>query len=288
MERKQIIKNFASPSVAYRGKPFWSPIVDPEIFAKVRANVSCNKIGKHSNAVVYLLRQKMKCGYCGENMSGECGTSKQGVRTYYYKCHGRKNLRNGCKQQPYRKEILEKFVLDSIITELKKPGQMDYIVQGLLALQESQIKANSTLSILEREQKQNESAMENIMNAVERGFYTAAANKRMKEQEDRQAELERLIIIERSKMQVKVTASEIRAYYEEALMKEPQMLINFLIREIIVFDDEIHIHFNSPLQTGPDAGQGLSVGNSQINPRLCRGRRRASATSIWTKNPPML
>ena len=27
--------------------------------------------------------------------------------------------------------------------------------------------------------------------------------------------------------------------YEEALMKEPQMLINFLIREIIVFDDEI-------------------------------------------------
>ena len=59
----------------------YPPIVDSEIFAKVRAKVSCNKIGKHSNAVVYLLRQKMKCGYCGENMSGECGTSKQGVRT---------------------------------------------------------------------------------------------------------------------------------------------------------------------------------------------------------------
>ena len=52
-----------------------------------------------------------------------------------------------------------------------------------------------TLSILEREQKQSESAMENIMNAVERGFYTAAANKRMKELEKRQEELERLIII---------------------------------------------------------------------------------------------
>ena len=96
-----------------------------------------------------------------------------------------------------------------------------------------------TLSFLEREQKQNESAMENIMNAVERGFYTAAANKRMKELEDRQAERERLIIIERSKMQVKVSEKEIRAYYESALLQEPQMLINFLIREIIVFDDEI-------------------------------------------------
>ena len=157
------------------------------------------------------------------------------------------------------KEILEKFVLDSIIAEPKKPEQMDYIVQGLLALQESQIKANSTLSILEREQKQNESAMENIMNAVERGFYTAAANKRMKELEERQEELERLIIIERSKMQVKVTVSEIRAYYEEALTKEPQMLINFLIRAII----EIHIYFNNPLQTGPDASQGLSVCNRE-------------------------
>ena len=116
---------------------------------------------------------------------------------------------------------------------------MDYIIQGLLALQKSQIKANSTLSILEREQKQNESAIANIMTAVERGFYTAAANKRMKELEDRQAELERLIIIERSKMQVKVSEKEIRAYYEAALLQEPQMLINFLIREIIVFDDEI-------------------------------------------------
>ena len=97
------------------------------------------------------------------------------------------------------------------------------------------------------------------MNAVERGFYTAAANKRMKELEDRQAELERLIIIERSKMQVKVSEKEIRAYYESALLQEPQMFINFLIRESIVFDDEIHIYFKSPLQTGPDASQGLSV-----------------------------
>ena len=56
----------------------------------------------------------------------------------------------------------------------------------------------------------------------------------MKELEDRQAELERLIIIERSKMQVKVSEKEIRAYYESALLQEPRMLINFLIREIIV------------------------------------------------------
>ena len=136
---------------------------------------------------------------------------------------------------------------------------MDYIVQSLLALQESQIKANSTLSILEREQKQNESAIANIMTAVERGFYTASANKRMKELEDRQAELERLIIIERSKMQVKASEKEIRAYYEAALLQEPQMLINFLDTRDHRVRRRNHICFNSPLQTGPDASQGLSV-----------------------------
>ena len=56
-----------------------------------------------------------------------------------------------------------------------------------------------------------------------------------------------------------MSEKEIRAYYESALLQEPQKLINFLIREIIVFDNEIHIYFNSPLQTGPDSDQGLSV-----------------------------
>ncbi len=56
-----------------------------------------------------------------------------------------------------------------------------------------------------------------------------------------------------------MTEKEIRAYYESALLSEPQMLINFLIRQIIVFDNEIHIYFNSSLQTGPDASQCLSV-----------------------------
>ena len=31
----------------------------------------------------------------------------------------------------------------------------------------------------------------------------------------------------------------------------------------MVFDDEIHIYFNSPLQTGPDEGQGLYVCNRE-------------------------
>jgi len=236
----------------------YPPIISQEIFTQVREKVNANKYGKRSVDVVYYLRQKMKCGYCGESMIAECGTSGQGDRRYYYKCHGRKNLHNGCRQKAYRKEILQKFVLDNVIAELKKPNQIDYIVQGLLALQESQSKTSSALSILEKEQKQNENAMANIMSAVEQGFFNTAATKRMKELEARQSELERLIIIERSKAEIKVSEKDIRAFYEAALLQEPLMLINYLIKEITVYDDAVHITFNSPLQISPDESRGFS------------------------------
>ena len=55
-----------------------------------------NKYGKRSVEVVYLLRHKLKCGYCGQPISAESGTSKNGQVKRYYKCFGRKN-HNGCK-----------------------------------------------------------------------------------------------------------------------------------------------------------------------------------------------
>lgn len=284
---KDIIATLTANGICYKGKPFvmntiygilknekysgsymlgdevvdkiYPPIISQEVFTRVRAKVNANKYGKRSVAVVYLLRHKMKCGYCGESIIAECGTSKTGDRRYYYKCHGRKNLHNGCTQSAYRKDTLEAFVISSILEELKKPHQIERITKGVLALQEAQIKTSSTLGILEKERKQNESAIENIMSAIERGFYTTTANKRMRELEERQSEIERLIIIERSKMQVKVSAEEIRAFYEAALLQESQTLINYLVKEIIVFDNEIHIYFNSPLQTSPDESQGFSL-----------------------------
>ena len=284
---REIIETLTANGILHKGKPFpmntiygilknekysgtymlgdevvdkiYPPIISQEVFSRVRAKVDANKYGKRSVAVVYLLRHKMKCGYCGENIIAECGTSKMGDRRYYYKCHGRKNLHNGCKQKAFRKETLEQFVLDAIIEELKKPHNIEHITKGLLALQESQIKTSSTLGILEKEKKQNESAIENIMSAVERGFYTATANKRMRELEERQSELDRLIIIERSKMQVKVSAEEIRTFYEAALLQESQTLINYLVKEIIVYDNEIQIYFNSPLTISPDESQGFSL-----------------------------
>ncbi len=236
----------------------YPPIISKETYSKVQAKVRANRYGKRSSYVVYLLRNKAKCGLCGESIIAECGTSKLGERHHYYKCHGRKNLHNGCTLSSFRKDTLEGFVIDEIPNELNRTEQIDTIVKGIMEIQESQMRTNSTLSMLEREQRQNESAINNIMSAIERGLYTETANKRIRELEERQSDLERLILIERSKMQVKLTEREIRGFYTEALKSKPQMLINCFVKRITLTNDTIYIEYNNPLPKGPDEDQGFS------------------------------
>ena len=89
-------------------------IVPTEVFETVRRKTTKNKYGRRSVEVVYLLRYKVKCGYCGSPISAEIGTARNGNKIRYYKCLGRKH-QNGCKKSQVRKEILEKYVLDAII-----------------------------------------------------------------------------------------------------------------------------------------------------------------------------
>lgn len=167
-------------------------IVPIEIFDKVRAKVQKNKYGKRSVQVTYLLRHKLKCGYCGHPISAESGTSSNGEVIHYYKCHGRKKYRNGCEKTALRKEFLENFVLESILRELSKPDTMNKVVDGLMQIQEMQNKESPILKTLLSEKRQTEMALNNLMSAIEQGIISATTNKRLHELENKLTELERI------------------------------------------------------------------------------------------------
>lgn len=57
--------------------------------------------------------------------------------------------------------------------------------------------------------------------------------------------------IEKSKQTIKLTEADIRKYYVQILKAEPQMLINYFVKEVVLYDDRIEIHYNSPLKTSP-------------------------------------
>ena len=240
-------------------------IVPTEIYQKVRAKINENQYGKRSVEVVYLLRHKLKCGYCGQPISAETGTSKNGKVKRYYKCLGRKR-QNGCKKAMIGKEFLENLIVSAIIEQLSDQQTINTIVANLLKEQERLSKETPILSILTKEKRQAENAIKNIMTAIEKGVITNTTTKRLKELEEQQENLERQILLERSKTAVKYTEKEIRAFYEQALNLEPQMLINYIVKEILVYDDRIDVIYNSPITVSPDDEnrQGFSFYSKMI------------------------
>ena len=280
---KDIIKALTAKGIYNRGKPFarntvynilknekyagiyryngevftniYPQIVPQETYDIVRKKIDSNHYGKRSTEVVYLLRHKMKCGYCGSPVSAECGTAKNGERKRYYKCLGRKNG-NGCKKSQARKEVLENYVLENIITQLS--NNMDYIVSELMTMQENYIKANSALTRLVKEQRATENSINNIMTAIENGGTSNTAMKRLRELEEKNAELEKQIRIEQSHSAFKLDRNEIADFYKFALEQEPKMLINLLVKEIQLFDDKMIIIYNTPRTISLDESQGFS------------------------------
>ena len=113
-------------------------------------------------------------------------------------------------------------------------------------------KANSTLNMLIKNKKQAELTLNNIMLAIEQGVVNKTTNKRMNDLEQQIEDLERQILVEKSKTTTKITEDEIRKYYTEALKQEPLLLIDMLIKQIKLFNDKVEITFNSPIIKSPE------------------------------------
>jgi len=232
-------------------------IVPQDIYQSVRAKTVVNHKGSRSVEVIYILRNKLKCGYCGQSISAECGTSKTGKKERYYKCYGRKNG-NSCKKTNVRKQYLEDFIVGEIVDRLKDKTVVNHIVKQIMKIQEQDNKENSMLQLLLKEKRATETALSNILNAIEQGIVSKTTNQRLHELEMKDEELERKIAVEKNKQIINLTEKEIKQYYEQALKLEPLMLINYLIKEIVLYDDKVEIHYNSPLKEGPDENRDFS------------------------------
>lgn len=231
-------------------------IVSSDIYNRVRKRVDLNKYGRRSTQLVYLLRFKLKCGYCGMPMSAETGTAKDGSKRNYYKCLGRKR-HNGCKKSSVRKDVFENFILDNILKVLSSQKHIASMVDALYNLQERQSNNNTVLNSLIEEKIQVESSLSNIMKAVEQGVINTTTNKRMKELESQLEDIDKQIILEKSKSAFKVSKQDIKEFYLQALSLEPKILIDYVIDEIRVYEDKLEIKFNSPIKRSPDDNQGF-------------------------------
>lgn len=106
----------------------------------------------------------------------------------------------------------------------------------------------SLLDTLNKDKKQAEFALQNVMKAVEQGIINNTTNKRIKELESTIEELDKQIIIESSKTIIKISKEDIQEFYKQALLYDSFNLINYVIKNIKVYEDKIEITFNSPIK----------------------------------------
>ena len=223
------------------------PIVSVELFNDVQEKMLKNKKAPARRKAEddYLLTTKLFCGYCGALMFGESGTSRTGEVHRYYKCATAKKHR-GCKKKTVRKQWLEDLVVNQTMQLVKDDAAMESIIAKVMELQN---KENTNIPLYEKQLRDAESGIQNMLNAIQAGILTSSTKERLEQLEETKRELEARIAEEKL-AKPKVTEEFIRFWLlrfrklDMSLKDQRQALVDTFINAIYLYDDKVLITFN--------------------------------------------
>lgn len=230
---------------------------DP-LYNKVHALMLQNQFGTKSVEVNYLLRGKVYCGYCGHQIIAESGTSMTGVVKRYYKCGGRK-ANSGCQKKNIRKEDLENLVIDVTVEMFQQENNLELIADEIMKIYESKQKEQSVLNLLTSELQETQRSIENLLTAIQQGIITSSTKTRLEELEIKADELKLQISKEQSKLENRISRELIMQYLRTGIKKSAQVLIDWLIDKIVLYDDKIEIFYLYTEKTDPDDCRGFVI-----------------------------
>ena len=223
------------------------PIIPLELFEDVQKKIAKNKKAPARRKAEddYLLTTKLFCGYCGALMFGESGTSRTGEVHRYYKCATAKKHK-GCKKKTVRKQWLEDLVVNQTMQLVKDDAAMESIIAKVMELQN---KENTNIPLYEKQLRDAESGIQNMLNAIQAGILTSSTKERLEQLEETKRELETRIAEEKL-AKPKVTEEFIRFWLlrfrklDMSLKDQRQALVDTFINAIYLYDDKVLITFN--------------------------------------------
>lgn len=218
-------------------------IIDDNLFNRVRKKLEKNHYGKHVEGVVYLLKNKIRCGYCGKPIASESGTAKEGDVRRYYKCSGRKQERS-CNKAAVRKDLLEDLVISSIAESLSDHAVVSTVAEKIVDRHKVILENQSILNLLLDKKKETDTAIQNVMTAIEKGIITETTKTRLTALEEKRKELDDKIACEQTKNNMMLKKEEIVKFLKKAVKAEPILLIDLLVKQIILYDDKMEITLN--------------------------------------------
>ena len=223
-------------------------IVPQELFDRVQEKLAKNRKApaRHKAKEEYLLTTKLFCGYCGAYLCGESGTSRKGVIHRYYKCVSVKKKRTECHKKPVRKEWIEDLVVEATMKMVMDDAILDGIVKMLTALQDRE---NVNLPLYEKQLREAERAIENLLNAIQQGILTKSTKQRLDALEAEKEELETKIACEKlakPKISAEFMSFWLRRFQKLDVRQEAhrKMLIDTFVNAIYLYDDKMVITYN--------------------------------------------
>ncbi|HBN12475.1 MAG TPA: recombinase family protein [Clostridiales bacterium] len=220
-------------------------IVTEEVFNAVQAELEKNSKApaRHTAKDDYLLTTKLFCGSCGAMMVAQAGTGGKKVYRYYACVRQKKHL---CNRKPISKVKLEDFIVHKTMEFLKNDAVIEKLSQKLYELQYTE---STLLPKLQEQAKQKEKEIENILNAVQKGFATDTLLKRLSELEKEQKDLNEVIASEQLKSPIytqehfKMALHNFRKI-DVSTQDGKRKIIDTFINSIFIYDDYMKIIYN--------------------------------------------
>ena len=223
-------------------------IVDKDLFEEVQQKIKKNSRApaRHKAEDDYLLTTKLFCGYCGAYLCGESGTSHTGNVHHYYKCVSVKKKRTECHKKSVKKEWIEDLVVNETMKMVMDDTAIEAIVSMLMDLQDRE---NVNLPLYEQQLREADTAIQNLLNAIQQGILTKSTKGRLEELEATKEELETKIACE--KLAKPKVSAEFMTFWLHRFRKldvrqksHRKMLIDTFVNAIFLYDDKMVITFN--------------------------------------------
>ena len=223
------------------------PIIPLELFEDVQEKIAKNKKAPARRKAEddYLLTTKLYCGKCGALMFGESGVSHTGKMYTYYKCAAAKKKKT-CDKKAVRKQWLEDLVVNETMKLVEDDASMNAIIAKVMELQNQE---STDLPIYEKQLKETEVGITNMLNAIQMGILTSSTKERLEALEEQRKELQARIAEERL-AKPKMKEEFVRFWllrFRKLDMTQPeqrQALVDTFINAIYLYDDKVLITFN--------------------------------------------
>jgi site-specific DNA recombinase len=221
-------------------------IVPNDVFDKVQEMIAVNKRApsRHKAVDDYLLTTKLYCGKCKSFMVGESGNARD-RRYSYYKCVNTKRNKT-CDKKAVKKDWIEDIVIYQVMKFISDDSLVELLVNKILSIQG---KESPMLKSLKKQLSQTDTAIENMLNAIEQGIITKSTKKRLDELESTKENLETEIAKENISHPL-LTKEFLYSWFDGFKnfdvnkLENRKMLIDTFVNSVVLYDDRIDFYFN--------------------------------------------